>query len=88
MHGNNSVAGSWEKKSWFTQFPLLFPLIAHPHWGSASITQTESPLPKDHSCQVYFNLVQQCFRRWLKCEKVNNDEQCKTDRQTQSDTKS
>jgi hypothetical protein len=55
MHGNNSVAGSWEKKSWFTQFPLLFPLIAHPHWGSASIIQTESPLPKDHSCQVYFN---------------------------------
>jgi hypothetical protein len=33
--------------------------------------KSESPLPRDHSCQVWFNLVEQFSRRRLKCKKLS-----------------
>jgi hypothetical protein len=32
--------------------------------------KSKSPLPKDHPCQAWFNLVEQLCKRKLKCEKL------------------
>jgi len=47
--------------------PLFDPLIVPPPCKS------ESPLPNDHPCQVWFHLIEQFCRKRIKCEKVSDD---------------
>lgn len=46
---------------------LFDPLIVPPPCKS------ESPLPNDHPCQVWFHLIEQFCRKRIKCEKVSDD---------------
>jgi hypothetical protein len=47
--------------------------------GRAVRHNFERDPPKDHPCQVWFNLVQGFRRRSLKCEKFTDDRQQTTD---------
>jgi hypothetical protein len=53
---------------------LNFPLL-DPHIQRIKLYKYESPLHKDHFCQVCFHLVGHFYRRRGKCDKINDNRQ-------------
>jgi hypothetical protein len=61
----------FKKKKDLLKFPLLGSLTAtedHLH-----LNKSQSPVPRDLPCQVWFNLARQFWRRRLKCKKLTDE---------------
>jgi hypothetical protein len=52
----------------------IFSNSGHLEWRAGAVGHNfERDPPRDHPCQVWFNLVQRFQRRRLKCEKLTDD---------------